>query len=92
MKAKIIFDISEKQQLKRKAITVKLGDDLYEKSKQNPNYQGFIITGIDLENQMIKFSNGIEIARGVNMDCLRDEIMNQQIHYTIQEHLKHEKE
>lgn len=92
LKAKIIFDISEKQQLKRKAITVKLGDDLYEKSKQNPNYQGFIITGIDLENQMIKFSNGIEIARGVNMDCLRDEIMKQQIHYTIKEHLKHEKE
>lgn len=92
LKAKIIFDISEKQQLKRKAITVKLGDDLYEKSKQNPNYQGFIITGIDLENHMIKFSNGIEIARGVNMDCLRDEIMKQQIHYTIKEHLKHEKE
>lgn len=92
LKAKIIFDISEKQQLKRKAITVKLGDDLYEKSKQNPNYQGFIIIGIDLENQMIKFSNGIEIARGVNMDCLRDEIMKQQIHYTIKEHLKHEKE
>lgn len=92
LKAKIIFDISEKQQLKRKAITVKLGDDLYEKSKQNPDYQGFIITGIDLENQMIKFSNGIEIARGVNMDCLRDEIMKQQIHYTIKEHLKHEKE
>ena len=92
LKAKIIFDISEKQQLKRKAITVKLGDDLYEKSKQNPNYQGFIITGIDLENQMIKFSNGIEIARGVNMDCLRDEIMKQQIYYTIKEHLKHEKE
>lgn len=92
LKAKIIFDISEKQQLKRKAITVKLGDDLYEKSKQNPDYQGFIITGIDLENQMIKFSNGIEIARGVNMDCLRGEIMKQQIHYTIKEHLKHEKE
>lgn len=92
LKAKIIFDISEKQQLKRKAITVKLGDDLYEKSKQNPNYQGFIITGIDLENQMIKFSNGIEIDAGVNMDSLKDEIMKQQIHYTIKEHLKREKE
>ncbi|OAV00097.1 MULTISPECIES: DEAD/DEAH box helicase family protein [Moraxella] len=92
LKAKIILDINEKQQLKRKAITVKLGDDLYEKSKQNPNYQGFIITGIDLENQMIKFSNGIEIDAGVNMDCLRDEIMKQQIHYTIKEHLKREKE
>lgn len=92
LKAKIIFDISEKQQLKRKAITIKLGDDLYEKSKQNPNYQGFIITGIDLENQMIKFSNGIEIDAGVNMDSLKDKIMKQQIHYTIKEHLKREKE
>ena len=92
LKAKIILDINEKQQLKRKAITVKLGDDLYEKSKQNSNYQGFIITGIDLENQMIKFSNGIEIDAGVNMDSLKDEIMKQQIHYTIKTHLQREKE
>ena len=92
LKAKIIFDINEKQQLKRKAITVKLGDDLYEKSKQNSNYQGFIIIGIDLENQMIKFSNGIEIDAGVNMDSLKDEIMKQQIHYTIKTHLQREKE
>ncbi|OAV00453.1 DEAD/DEAH box helicase family protein [Moraxella catarrhalis] len=92
LKAKILIDVNGEKQLKRKAITVKLGDDLYEKSKQNPNYQGFIITGIDLENQMIKFSNGIEIDAGVNMDSLKDEIMKQQIHYTIKEHLKREKE
>lgn len=92
LKAKILIDVNGEKQLKRKTITVKLGDDLYEKSKQNSNYQGFIITGIDLENQMIKFSNGIEIDAGVNMDCLRDEIMKQQIHYTIKEHLKREKE
>lgn len=92
LKAKILIDVNGEKQLKRKTITVKLGDNLYEKSKQNSNYQGFIITGIDLENQMIKFSNGIEIDAGVNMDCLRDEIMKQQIHYTIKEHLKREKE
>ncbi|MPY07954.1 DEAD/DEAH box helicase family protein [Moraxella catarrhalis] len=92
LKAKIIFDINEKQQLKRKTITVKLGDDLYEKSKQNPNYQGFIITGIDLENKIVRFSNGIEIACGVNLDYLKDDIMKQQIHYTIKTHLQREKE
>ena len=92
LKAKILIDVNGEKQLKRKTITVKLGDDLYEKSKQNPNYQGFIIIGIDLENQMIKFSNGIEIDAGVNMDSLKDEIMKQQIHYTIKEHLKREKE
>ena len=92
LKAKILIDINENKQLKRKPITVKMGDDLYEKSKQNPNYLGFMVTGIDLENQMIKFSNGIEIVAGVNMDCLRDEIMKQQIHYTIKTHLQREKE
>lgn len=92
LKAKILIDVNGEKQLKRKTITVKLGDDLYEKSKQNSNYQGFIIIGIDLENQMIKFSNGIEIDAGVNMDSLKDEIMKQQIHYTIKEHLKREKE
>lgn len=92
LKAKILIDVNGEKQLKRKTITVKLGDNLYEKSKQNPNYQGFIITGIDLENQMIKFSNGIEIDAGVNMDSLKDEIMKQQIHYTIKTHLKREKE
>lgn len=92
LKAKILIDVNGEKQLKRKTITVKLGDNLYEKSKQNSNYQGFIITGIDLENQMIKFSNGIEIDAGVNMDCLRDEIMKQQIHSTIKTHLQREKE
>lgn len=92
LKAKILIDVNGEKQLKRKTITVKLGDNLYEKSKQNPNYQGFIITGIDLENQMIKFSNGIEIDSGVNMDSLKDEIMKQQIHYTIKTHLQREKE
>ncbi|OAV20246.1 Type III restriction-modification system restriction subunit [Moraxella catarrhalis] len=92
LKAKILIDVNGEKQLKRKTITVKLGDNLYEKSKQNPNYQGFIITGIDLENQMIKFSNGIEIDSGVNMDSLKDEVMKQQIHYTIKTHLQREKE
>lgn len=92
LKAKIMLDINEKQQLKRKAITVKLGDDLYEKSKQNPNYQGFMIAGIDLENQAVKFSNGIQMTAGVNLDYLKDEVMKQQIHATIKAHLQREKQ
>ncbi|STZ00340.1 type III restriction-modification system StyLTI enzyme res [Moraxella lacunata] len=92
LKAKILIDVNGEKQLKRKAITVKLGDDLYEKSKQNPNYQGFIITGIDLENKIVRFSNGIEIACGVNLDYLKDDMMKQQIHATIKAHLQREKQ
>ncbi len=92
LKAKIIIDINENKELKRKPITVKTGDDLYEKSKQNPNYQGFIVDGIDLENQTIKFSNGVQITAGVNLDHLKDDIMKQQIHETIKVHLQREKQ
>lgn len=92
LKAKIIIDINENKELKRKSVTIKTGDDLYEKSKQNPNYQGFIVNGIDLENQIVKFSNGVEIVRGVNLDYLKDDIMKQQIHATIKAHLQREKQ
>lgn len=92
LKAKIIIDINENKELKRKPITVKMGDDLYEKSKQNPNYQGLIVDGIDLENQTIKFSNGVQITAGINLDHLKDDIMKQQIHETIKVHLQREKQ
>lgn len=92
LKAKIIIDINENKELKRKPIKVKTGDDLYEKSKQNPNYQGFIVDGIDLENQTIKFSNGVQITAGVNLDHLKDDIMKQQIHETIKVHVQREKQ
>ena len=92
LKSKIIIDINENKELKRKPITVKTGDDLYEKSKQNPNYQGFIVDGIDLENQTIKFSNGVQITAGVNLDHLQDDITKQQIHEAIKVHLQREKQ
>lgn len=92
LKAKIILDINEAKELKRKPVTVKMGDDLYDKSQQNPNYQGFIVTGIDLENKKVKFSNGIEITAGVNLDYLKDDIAKQQIHATIKTHLQREKQ
>lgn len=92
LKAKLLIDINENKELKRKSVTIKTGDDLYEKSKQNPNYQGFIVNGIDLENKIVKFSNGVEIVRGVNLDYLKDDIMKQQIHATIKAHLQREKQ
>ncbi|SPX85715.1 restriction endonuclease [Moraxella ovis] len=92
LKAKILIDVNGEKQLKRKTVTVKMGDDLYEKSKQNPNYQGFMVTGIDLENKIVRFSNGVEIAHGVNLDYLKDEVMKQQIHATIKAHLQREKQ
>ncbi|MDO4427248.1 MAG: DEAD/DEAH box helicase family protein [Moraxella sp.] len=92
LKAKILIDVNENKELKRKPVAVKMGDDLLDKSKQNTNYQGFIVNGIDLENQSISFANGIQINAGVNMDSLKDEIMKHQIHATIKAHLQREKQ
>lgn len=95
LKAKILIDVNENKELKRKAVTVTTNDknhDLYKLSKQNPNYQGFMVTGIDLENKIVRFSNGIEIACGVNLDYLKDDMMKQQIHATIKTHLQREKQ
>ncbi|MDO5050771.1 MAG: DEAD/DEAH box helicase family protein [Moraxella equi] len=95
LKAKILIDVNENKELKRKVVTVTTNgknNDLYKLSKQNPNYQGFMVAGIDLENKIVRFSNGIEIARGVNLDYLKDDIMKQQIHATIKAHLQREKQ
>ncbi|OOS06447.1 type III restriction enzyme [Moraxella cuniculi DSM 21768] len=92
LKARIMLDINETERLQRRSVTVKMGDDLYDKSQQNPNYQRFIVTGIDLENKKVKFSNGIEITAGVNLDYLKDDIAKQQIHATIKAHLQREKQ
>lgn len=91
LKATIILDINEKTGLKRKTITLKTGDDLYEKSNRNMNYQGFIVSGVDMEMQSVSFINGKSIMKGVSMDYLKDDIMKQQIHATIKEHIKREK-
>lgn len=95
LKAKILIDVNENKELKRKVVTVTANDknhDLYKLSKQNPNYQEFMVTGIDLENKIVRFSNGIEIACGVNLDYLKDDMMKQQIHATIKTHLQREKQ
>ncbi|MDO4896675.1 MAG: DEAD/DEAH box helicase family protein [Moraxella sp.] len=91
LKAKIMLDSNEKTGLKRKSATLKTGDDLYEKSNRNPNYQGFIVSGVDMESQIVQFTNGKSIIKGVSMDYHKDEIMKQQIHATIKEHIKREK-
>ena len=91
LKAKIIIDKNEIKAIKRKTVEIKTGDDLYEKSNRNPNYQNFIVSGVDMENQIVQFSNGKSLIKGISMDYHKDEIMKQQIHATIKEHIRREK-
>ena len=91
--AKIEIDVNEKGSTKRKAITVKDGDDLYEKSKGRDVYDGYRIDDIYIEkgSEYIEFSNQESIDIGATIgDVDDDSIKRLQIRKTIEEHLNKE--
>ena len=92
LKAKIELHFNDKKEVKKKTVTVKLDDDLFDKSNGNEIYRhGFIINGLNPETKQIALSNGQIITQGENDDALRDEVMKAQIAATIKEHLKKER-
>lgn len=91
--AKIEIDVVQNGSTKRKAISVKNGDDLYEKSKGRDVYDGYVINDIYIEtdNEYIEFLNQETIKRGESIgDADSDSIKKLQIRKTIEEHLDKE--
>ena len=90
--AKVSINSNENGGVKKKTITVKVGDDLYKLSNEREIYSdGYIIEEIDVVNQCISFSNGNLLYKGDSQGGLTDEVMKFQIRKTIEEHLKKEK-
>lgn len=90
--AKIAINSNEIGGVKKKPITVKVGDDLYKLSNEREVYaDGYIIEEIDAVNQCISISNGNILYKGDSQGGLTDEVMKFQIRKTIEEHLKKEK-
>ncbi len=89
--AKITIDVNDKDGVKRKSVTAKVGVDLYELSNHREIYRnGYIIEGIDASNGFISFSNNEVLYHGQRQGGLNDEIMKFQIRRTIEEHLNKE--
>jgi type III restriction enzyme len=64
--AKIEMDVKDRKGVvKRKAVTVKRGDDLYEKSGGRDVYEGYIISEIYCEegNEYVAFTSKPDILR-----------------------------
>ncbi len=80
--------------VKRKSVTVKRGDDLYEKSGGRDVYEGYIVSEIYCEegNEYVAFTSKPDILRiGVPIGDVDDlAIKEQQIRKTIEEHLNKE--
>lgn len=89
--AKVTIDVNEKDCVKRKSVTVKVGDDLYNLSNNREIYrEGYIVEGIDASNRFVSFSNNEILYQGQQQGGLNDEIMKFQIRRTIEEHLSKE--
>ncbi|WP_410677701.1 DEAD/DEAH box helicase family protein [Avibacterium paragallinarum] len=90
--AKIELLANDKKAMKKKAIIVKPNQDLFELSNQNEQYRnGFILSGMDTEQKMVSFANGVKIYQGTDYSQLKDDIQQMQIRRTIAEHLQKEK-
>ena len=89
--AKVTIDVNDKDGVKRKNVSVKVGDDLYNLSNNREIYRdGYIVEGIDASNGFISFSNNEVLYQGQQQGGQNDEIMKFQIRRTIEEHLSKE--
>jgi type III restriction enzyme len=90
--AKVFINCNENDGVKKKKVTVKVGDDLYKLSKEREIYSdGYIVEEIDAVNNCISLSNGNILYKGETQGGLTDEVMKMQIRKTVEEHLKKEK-
>lgn len=89
--ARIELLVNDKKGMKKKTITVKPNEDLFDLSNGNEQYKGFILSGMDTDQQMVSFANGMKIYQGTDYSQLKDKIQKMQIHRTIEEHLQKEK-
>ncbi len=93
IKASLQINVQEKGGPKKKAVTVKQGDDLFLRSKERQEYQaGWIVANISCEPGMehVEFSNGQMLRLGEELGGLDEELMKAQVYETVEQHLKKE--
>lgn len=89
--AKLTIFYNDNSGIKKKTVTVKVGDDLYKISNNYNLYkEGFVVEEVDVANQTITFSGGTTLKSGMAKGGLTNELMRFQIERTIEEHLKKE--
>jgi type III restriction enzyme len=89
--AKVSLDCDSDEGVKRKAINVRVGDNLHELSNHREMYKdGYIVDEIDATEKTLSFTNGIKLVVGNVLGDFQDEIMKIQIRKTVEEHFKKE--
>lgn len=76
--------------VKEKTIKFKPNDSLKEKTNL-PDYDSFILDEINLGDNSISFTNGLELKLGESKGADKEAIFESQISYTIEQHLRKQK-
>jgi type III restriction enzyme len=99
LRARVKINVAEQTaqgvKVKQKAIWVKAGDDLAQKSNGRQEYRdGYIVQSIDFEHgaERLTFSRGVSLELGKSIGGMDDELLKLQIRATVELHLKKEKE
>ena len=89
---KLTIHVNDKVGVKKKTISAKVGDDLFELSNHREVYKdGYILNEMNVQDENITFSNGITLYKGLeNGNDAKDAIKKCQIKKTIIEHLAKE--
>lgn len=89
---KLTIHVNDKVGVKKKTISAKVGDDLFELSNHREVYKdGYILNEMNVQDESIKFSNGHTLYKGQeNGNDAKDAIKRCQIKKTIIEHLAKE--
>ena len=94
IKATLIVNVKQGANTTQKKVTVKVGDDLFIKSKERFEYQdGFIVRNIDCTPgvEHVEFNNGQVVVLGRSSGGLDEEIMREQVRQTVKQHLQKER-
>jgi len=89
--ASVEIDCNTAAGVKRKAVTARVGDDLYRLSNRREMYRdGYIVNAIDSDRGLVEFSGGRVLRVGESVGGLSEEMMKVQIRETVAEHFNRE--
>lgn len=87
--AKATIWVNQAQGPKKKRVTLRNGDDLFELSNEREIYRdGFIVNEIDAEEGFVRFANDVAVRIGVPHGVLGEGILRQQIEATVRRHFE----
>ncbi len=89
--AKLTIDIAGAKEIRRKPVTMKNGDNLFDLSKEREQYrEGYIVNEINAGDGYVEFSNGTRLEVGATQGGYQDDIMKVQIRKAVEEHFRKE--